>query len=227
MDDPKQVICEAAIRLAAREGIGALTVDRVAKEAGFSKSGVLHHFESKDKLLLGVVTFFGRSIEGRLTQLVADDPNPRLKWIRSLLVLTMLPDQAKSKDQAQGEVCDSAIVNQFMTSLMAASVGNRELIDPIREIGFTLKKRLLSNPDDGFDQVLLWLAIDGLFLWQIVGMIDESEGLYQDIVKEIARRCHCPIGESRNVKKTPRVKAESSRAENSKVKALKRPRKKT
>lgn len=45
-----QVILEAAMRLASVEGLGSLTIGRLARETGISKSGVFSHFPSKQHL---------------------------------------------------------------------------------------------------------------------------------------------------------------------------------
>ncbi|MFB9728840.1 TetR/AcrR family transcriptional regulator [Haloechinothrix salitolerans] len=44
------VILEAAMRLASIEGLGSLTVGRLARELDISKSGVFAHFRSKERL---------------------------------------------------------------------------------------------------------------------------------------------------------------------------------
>ncbi len=44
-------VLDAAQALMTRDGVGSLTMDRVAQEAGVSKGGVLHHFRSKKALV--------------------------------------------------------------------------------------------------------------------------------------------------------------------------------
>lgn len=44
------MILEAALRLASIEGLGSLTIGRLARETGISKSGVFAHFRSKQSL---------------------------------------------------------------------------------------------------------------------------------------------------------------------------------
>lgn len=44
------VILDAAMRLASIEGLGSLTIGRLARELGISKSGVFAHFGSKERL---------------------------------------------------------------------------------------------------------------------------------------------------------------------------------
>lgn len=54
----KDKICEAAMQLAIRDGLLAMTLDNVAKQAGISKGGVIYHFPSKDELVRGVLDYW-------------------------------------------------------------------------------------------------------------------------------------------------------------------------
>lgn len=54
-DDRAEVILEAAGSVLRRGGARALTIDAVAAQAELSKGGVLHHYASKDALILALV----------------------------------------------------------------------------------------------------------------------------------------------------------------------------
>ncbi len=54
-EDRKQRILEVAQRLLTRNGWRNTTLAQIAKEAGVSAAGLLHHFESKEQLLHAVV----------------------------------------------------------------------------------------------------------------------------------------------------------------------------
>lgn len=51
----RQEIAEAALSLASRVGLGALTFEAVAAEAGKTKGGILYHFPSKEDLARAVI----------------------------------------------------------------------------------------------------------------------------------------------------------------------------
>ena len=53
--DRAHIILDAAGAVLRRGGARALTIDAVAAEAGLSKGGVLHHYASKDALILALV----------------------------------------------------------------------------------------------------------------------------------------------------------------------------
>jgi AcrR family transcriptional regulator len=54
-EDRRQRILEAAQRLLTRNGSRGTTLGQIAREAGVSPAGLLHHFESKDQLLHAVL----------------------------------------------------------------------------------------------------------------------------------------------------------------------------
>jgi AcrR family transcriptional regulator len=54
-EERRQRILEVAQRLLARNGWRGTTLGQIAKEAGVSPAGLLHHFESKDHLLHAVL----------------------------------------------------------------------------------------------------------------------------------------------------------------------------
>ncbi len=57
--DTRQVILEAALRVFARSGISAATLEDIATEAGVTRGALCWHFHSKDELLSGIINHFG------------------------------------------------------------------------------------------------------------------------------------------------------------------------
>jgi TetR/AcrR family transcriptional regulator len=57
--DTRQVILEAALRVFARSGISAATLDDIAAEAGVTRGTLCWHFHNKDELLTGIIKHYG------------------------------------------------------------------------------------------------------------------------------------------------------------------------
>lgn len=172
-------IFQAAIQLVSREGMLAMTIDNVAKEAGISKGGVMYHFPTKDQLVSGTLKYYAERLEGMLLRRIAEDPEPRRRWVRAML--GCLFDPPPSADSAIPNELSAETVQKFMLAVFAAAINNRGFLEPLLEVGRRLRDRLLSDPEDGLTQVLIWLAVDGLFFWEFVGMIQPGEPLYQQI----------------------------------------------
>jgi len=195
MTDKREQICEAAVRIVARSGFAAVTIDGVAREAGLSKGGVLHHFPTKDELLVGATRYFGEKADRMLTQRVADDPRPRRRWARAF-VDCVFPDNT---DPAAGwEPFPVEVIEGFMNANLAAVANGASAAEPLRELGQRLQRRLLAD-GDGLDQLLVWLAVDGVMMWEMMGLLQRSDPLYQQIGDALRRRVNeepAPAAES-------------------------------
>lgn len=57
--DTRKVVLEAALRVFARSGISAATLDDIATEAGVTRGTLCWHFHTKDELLSGIIKQYG------------------------------------------------------------------------------------------------------------------------------------------------------------------------
>lgn len=57
--DTRQVILEAALRVFARSGVSAATLDDIATEANVSRGALCWHFHNKEELLTGILKHYG------------------------------------------------------------------------------------------------------------------------------------------------------------------------
>lgn len=56
--EPKERIFHAAMSVALRNGFGKVTLNGVAREAGFSKGGLLYHFTTKNELIRAMLAYY-------------------------------------------------------------------------------------------------------------------------------------------------------------------------
>ena len=62
----RHAVLDATVRLARAEGMGAVTFESVAAEAGLSRGGILYHFRSKDDLLIAMYEHLAAGWESML-----------------------------------------------------------------------------------------------------------------------------------------------------------------
>jgi AcrR family transcriptional regulator len=187
-------LCEAAIRTATRDGLMAMTLDNVAREAGVSKGGVMYHFPTKDDLVRAMIEHFGAKLEESMLRQIADDPEPRGRWARAMLNL-VLPDPDPDTDPdavapplTEGNVLRPETVDKFLLATLAAAVNNPGLLEPLTSLARRMQQRFLAESGGGVDQLLVWLVVDGLFLWQFVGLIDRDDPLFRRVCEELRRK---------------------------------------
>ncbi|MBF6354489.1 TetR/AcrR family transcriptional regulator [Nocardia higoensis] len=89
-------IADALVRVAAREGLHAVTMRAVAAEAQVSLRLVQYYFESKEQLLIGVLEHLERQSHDRWAQRLADlsdPPHPR-EVIKAFVAEALPTDEA-------------------------------------------------------------------------------------------------------------------------------------
>ena len=87
-------VVRAAVRLFAEKGFEATTVREIVEEAGVTKGGLYHYFESKDDLLFEIYTAMLRMQTRRMVTIAESDlPLPeRLHAIIADVVVTSIAD---------------------------------------------------------------------------------------------------------------------------------------
>lgn len=96
-------IAEALWRVAADEGLEAVSLARVAQEAGVSKGRVQHYFTSRDELLGYAAQQLQLRIDERIrARLAAARPATPLDEVRALLVALLPLDDAAATDARVG-----------------------------------------------------------------------------------------------------------------------------
>ena len=177
----REAILEAAIRVATRDGLLSTTIDNVAREAGVTKGGVFYHFKTKDLLLTGMIEHFGREVERVLVTRIADDPEPERRWIRAAFEGIIA---AEGNDAPASAGLRPAELRKFVTALMTAFAANPSLLDSMRPFFARMVGRIQAEPD-GIDQIVGWLAADGLLLWEMFGIVRQGEPLWERIVEKL------------------------------------------
>jgi AcrR family transcriptional regulator len=170
----------AAVQVAIRDGVLAMTLDAVAKEAGVSKGGLLHHFASKDDLIATLLQHYSMKVQIALEAAMAADENPRGRFFRSF-VRTILEPALTGETPCPG----LAELPRFITAILVAAANNPKLLDPLRARMIGMRERLLAEGPNGLRQVALWPAIYGLLLWKHLGIIADDDPLRQSMIKEL------------------------------------------
>jgi AcrR family transcriptional regulator len=160
-------ILTAAKALIDRRGVGSLTMDAVAAEAGVSKGGLLHHFRSKEALIAGLVARKMQDMRERQAkeeEAVAGAPNAAL--------LGVIRQSASQYSDESG----------FPTSLLVAAVQDAACLAEIRAMMAGDLARIGAEsprPDEGR---MLFFATLGLMLSRALGFSsladDEARQLF-------------------------------------------------
>ncbi len=181
-------ILEAAIRVAGRDGLLATTLDKVAAEAGVTKGGVLYHFASKDELLTRMMEHFAAEVEQGLITRIANDPAADRRWVRAMIDMVFGAEPDKSHDSGDDpHGLPPEVTHKFIMAMLAGFAANPALLNVIKPFLERMRARVQAEPG-GVEQIVTWLAADGLFLWELFGMARQGEPMWNAVVAELRRR---------------------------------------
>ena len=170
-------LLDAAATVVRRDGIPAMTLARVAEEAGVSKGGLLHHFGSKEELLAGLLEQTLADADASLNEMT--DADGRGAFARAYLEYVRRPDDHQA---------DSA------TAIFAAAAAGDGDLGPTSEVFEAWQHRLMH--DDGLDPALGLLARivgDGLWLIDLFGLARPSEAERAAVIDLVARLLDDPV----------------------------------
>src|SRR4051812_5675294 len=160
-DITQQRLLEVAGELVTESGVMALTLDAVAKRAGVSKGGLLHHFPSKHALLMAMVADISYRFMGEVAEQAKDDPDAHGRSARAY-VRTVV-DEPASEIRRWG-------------ALSAAFMSDPSLLRDWRTKLAELRAVDAAEGADPVGLMIARLAADGLWLADVCGLygIDEE-----------------------------------------------------
>jgi AcrR family transcriptional regulator len=172
------VILEAAERVIVQSGVEKATIEAVAREAGVSKGGVLHHFPSKDAIVIGLVARLIEKFDAEVTALQAADPEVRGSFTRACL--------------NAGTKKDDHCIEVFF-ALQAAFRNCPSLQDLLRKAHLRWQTRI---EQDGIDPVcasVVRLATDGLWLAKLHRVTVPSEEFRSAVMDYLMALTRTPL----------------------------------
>lgn len=153
----RRALLDSAVRIAATQGYGSVTLQTVANAANVTKGGLLHHFPTKHALVEGMFHELMAKLDETISDLMEADTTSHGRFTRAYV--NAIFDQKKFG-------ADST------WSAMASSVTADPAIRQIwsRWLGEKLEHH--AGTDGGFDLELVRLAADGAWY----AYIADSEG---------------------------------------------------
>ncbi len=194
-------VLDAAEEVVLRDGIGRLTLEAVAREARLSKSGLLHHFRSKDALLDALVH---RQIEEWIEETrqgYEATPPGRGRAVRAMLATCLSSTEQWTDAMRRGS-----------TVLVAALVANPKYATHIRKTNAHLRSRF---DDDGLPIGvcdLVQLAVNGIWFDWILGLSEWTPDRLAAVRGTIAHLVNHPPREAESGKPAARRLSASSAA---------------
>lgn len=190
---------DAAEAVVVRQGIGNLTLEAVAANAGMSKGGLLHHFPTKDRLIEGMVTRCAGN--WRACVMSAFDETPPGPGRMARAMLSHLDDAQEWTDQCQ----------RSSSAVFAALVQNPALIEPMRGVYGELRAKMAEDKlEPGVGEVVC-AAMDGLWLYRVLGLATVDQVLMTRIRRVLETLMTTPVKSKRQGAKASARKTKAKR----------------
>ncbi|MBU8906801.1 TetR/AcrR family transcriptional regulator [Desertibacillus haloalkaliphilus] len=163
-------ILEAASRIVQTKGVFSLTLDAVAKEAGVSKGGLLYHFPSKEALVTAMVEHVIDDYVENIKQRAEADTGEKGKWTRAIVM----------------ETYEQTFSNlDINAGFLVALAMDPKLLGPIQKAYEDWQEKIEADGIDPVNATILRLAVDGLWLSELLGLKYIDEDLQQRIYQRL------------------------------------------
>lgn len=167
-------IAEAALRLTVDEGLEAVTMRRVAAEAGVSLGQVQHYFASKDELLMVTLELISEQFTRRTGAAPAGE-SPRER-ARALLVQMLPLDEERSGEARVGVafLARAAVAPRFAEVLRGGAAWATDFLVSRIEEG-QRAGQVAAAREPRREARLLMAVVDGLTMHTLVGHHSPAE----------------------------------------------------
>ena len=169
-------LLDAAEIIVARDGIGHLTLEAVAHEAGVSKGGLLYHFPAKSALISAVIERLIEQCESEQEESVAADPQAAGAFLRAYLTVRTKPVDP---------------LNETLLTAVVVALGTEpEYLNPLRERLTTWQTRLINDSIDPVTASIVRLAIDGLVGGRLLKVPTPEGELRERVIERLLSMTH-------------------------------------
>jgi AcrR family transcriptional regulator len=168
-------VLDAAIAVLADRGITQTSIQDIAAEAGLSKGAVHYHFESKDELLVEVLSRCCENIEGRVRAAFEAEGAPIDRVRRALLEMWSLRRDGAKEFRVLSELHVLSRQNETIRSAFAGAY--RRARDQIVHTGLERLVEMGVRPKVPMPVAarLVLASLDGLAMQQIIDPIPPVE----------------------------------------------------
>ncbi|MBC7872051.1 MAG: TetR family transcriptional regulator [Chitinophagaceae bacterium] len=166
----RERLIDAAVQTIHSIGAANLTLDAVAKEAGVSKGGLLHHFPSKDALIEAVLRYFFVEFQQSVQQQYESEKNRPGRWARAYIRATFAEDPLPLE------------LNTMLFSIMGE---NSILMALIREDFAYWHVRLMNDGLSPARATIIRQAADSYWMERLLQIESENQPSRQSLLDEL------------------------------------------
>jgi len=174
------LILTAAERVVLRDGVARLTLEAVAREAKLSKGGLLYHFSTKEMLIQAMLSRLIQHCEREIEAYQQEDTKPG-HWTRAYVRRAIGP-----RLSYPGEA-DFPRSREVGAGIIVAATTDPQLLAPLRERFQAWQQAIEGDGIDVARATVVRLAVDGLWLAELLGIWSLDGPLRTQVLNELIR----------------------------------------
>ncbi len=168
----RERLLDTAIATVRTHGIAGLTLDSVAKEAGVSKGGLLHHFRSKDMLIETMLRRLFEDFAARV-QTYADQETPTPgRWLRAYV---------------RASFDDEPPPLELVAMLLSGMIANETLMTLVRNDWRHWQTRLLDDGVPAPRAMVIRQAADAYWLEWLMDVASLHRATRAELMNELLK----------------------------------------
>lgn len=168
----RERLIEATMQTVRSRGITGFTLDAVAKEAGVSKGGLLHHFHSKEALVEAVLRQLFADFEAKVQHYLEREPSTNGRRLRAYVRATFDDDPLPL---ALGAV------------LLLSLVENEEFLTLVQEDHAHWRSQLLEDGVPAARATIVRQAADAYWMERLIYVVPEDAATRRGLMEELLR----------------------------------------
>ena len=170
----KKTIINACIELIINDGLQKFSLNEVAKKAGVSKGGLLHHYPSKEELIKAIVREnFDTYLDSILSQIKSTKPYPG----RTPSIYLQSTEEAISENE-----------EQLLSAILVASVYDKNLMKPFQEFYSQIDACIQEDGGNTMKSKMIIISIDAIWINQMLEVYIFSKNDWEEFYKEAKRQ---------------------------------------
>jgi AcrR family transcriptional regulator len=167
-------LLDAAEEIVARDGVLALTFDRVAEQAGVAKGTVLYHFDCKEALTSAMIERFVERFDTAWADAISADPDPRGRAIRAYVNATH-----------RGEPLTGRHFDHVNGAITAALANSPERLQPVQAQGERHQRAIEKDEIDPVLATIIRMAVDGLWFAESFNLMRYDPALKAAVIDRL------------------------------------------
>jgi len=168
----RERLIDAAVQTIHAVGAANLTLDAVAKVAGVSKGGLLHHFPSKDALIEAVLRHFFVAFQRSVQQQYESEKSTPGRWTRAYVRATFAED----------------LLPLELSTMLVSMLGENSILMALMREDFAYwQVRLLNDGLPPARATIIRHAADSYWVERLLQVESENQPTRQQLLDELLR----------------------------------------